>query len=65
MRDNYFRFYRSTYSHPELPPAWAVLEELSLGTVSNLLAELGTAKLGAGHVYQLIESRSLNSFLRF
>ena len=36
MRDNYFRFYGSTYSHPELPPAWAVLEELSLGTVSTM-----------------------------
>ncbi|WP_244652874.1 Abi family protein [Pseudomonas viridiflava] len=32
MRDNYFRFYGSTYARPELPPAWAVLEELSLGT---------------------------------
>ncbi|MBX8552357.1 Abi family protein [Pseudomonas cichorii] len=41
MRDNYFRFYRSTYGHPELPPAWAVLEELSLGTVSTLFNAIG------------------------
>ena len=40
-RDNYFRFYGSTYSHPELPPAWAVLEELSLGTVSTLFNAIG------------------------
>jgi abortive infection bacteriophage resistance protein len=41
MRDNYFRFYGSTYAHPELPPAWAVLEELSLGTVSTLYNAIG------------------------
>ena len=41
MRDNYFRFYGSTYAHPELPPAWAVLEELSLGTVSTLFNAIG------------------------
>lgn len=40
-RDNYFRFYGSTYAHPELPPAWAVLEELSLGTVSTLFNAIG------------------------
>ncbi|MCI3912827.1 Abi family protein [Pseudomonas viridiflava] len=41
MRDNYFRFYGSTYARPELPPAWAVLEELSLGTVSTLFNAIG------------------------
>jgi abortive infection bacteriophage resistance protein len=41
IRDNYFRFYGSTYDHPELPPAWAVLEELSLGTVSTLFNAIG------------------------
>lgn len=41
MRDNYFRFYGATYNHPELPPAWAVLEELSFGTVSTLFNALG------------------------
>lgn len=41
IRDNYFRFYGATYNHPELPPAWAVLEELSLGTVSTLFTAIG------------------------
>ena len=41
MRDNYFRFYGATYNHPELPPAWAVLEDLSLGTVSTLFNAIG------------------------
>jgi abortive infection bacteriophage resistance protein len=36
MRDNYFRYYGQTYDPPALPPAWAVLEELSLGTISRL-----------------------------
>ncbi|MGE8101460.1 Abi family protein [Pseudomonas fluorescens] len=40
-RDNYFRYYGATYAHPELPPAWAVLEELSLGTVSTLFNAIG------------------------
>ncbi|AUM67784.1 Abi family protein [Pseudomonas fluorescens] len=41
MRDNYFRYYGATYASPELPPAWAVLEELSLGTVSTLFNAIG------------------------
>ena len=41
MRDNYFRFYGATYTHPEFPPAWAVLEELSLGAVSTLFNAMG------------------------
>ncbi|HEJ6164831.1 TPA: Abi family protein [Pseudomonas aeruginosa] len=40
MRDNYFRFYGQTYSGPELPPSWAVTEELSLGTISTLYGAL-------------------------
>lgn len=35
-RDNYFRYYSHTYETPELPPAWAILEELSLGVLSRL-----------------------------
>jgi len=35
-RDNYFRYYCHTYTSPDLPPSWAVLEELSLGTLSYL-----------------------------
>jgi abortive infection bacteriophage resistance protein len=41
MRDNYFRYYGATYVFPELPPAWAILEELSLGTVSTLFNAIG------------------------
>ena len=36
MRDNYSRYYSQTYDPPELPPSWAVLEELSLGLISRL-----------------------------
>lgn len=35
-RDNYLRFYALTYSQPELPPSWAMLEELSLGALSRI-----------------------------
>ncbi|WP_018867180.1 MULTISPECIES: Abi family protein [unclassified Thioalkalivibrio] len=35
-RDNYFRYYGETYGSPELPPSWAMLEELSLGQLSHL-----------------------------
>jgi len=35
-RDNYFRYYGQTYSTPELPPSWAMLEELSIGSLSHL-----------------------------
>lgn len=35
-RDNYFRYYGQEYDQPELPPSWAVLEELSIGSLSHL-----------------------------
>lgn len=35
-RDNYFRYYGDTYDTPDLPPSWAMLEELSLGSLSRL-----------------------------
>lgn len=35
-RDNYPRFYAETYSNPDLPPSWAALEMMSLGTISHL-----------------------------
>ena len=35
-RDNYPRFYGQTYEAPQLPPSWAVVEELSLGAISHL-----------------------------
>lgn len=35
-RDNYARFYAVTYDTPALPPSWAMLEELSLGSLSRL-----------------------------
>jgi abortive infection bacteriophage resistance protein len=41
-RDNYFRYYGDTYDEPVLPPSWAMLEELSLGSLSRLYA--GIAK---------------------
>ncbi|MDT8321825.1 MAG: Abi family protein [Xanthomonadales bacterium] len=40
MRDNYFRFYAETYTDPQLPPAWAMAEELSLGGISHLYSGL-------------------------
>ncbi|MDD1965034.1 Abi family protein [Pseudomonas sp. NPDC090203] len=43
-RDNYFRFYGATYSAPQLPPAWAMLEEMSLGTVSTLFRALARSR---------------------
>lgn len=36
MRDNYFRFYGARYREPPLPPSWAAMEELSLGSISHL-----------------------------
>lgn len=39
-RDNYFRFYGHTYNSPDLPPSWAITEELSLGTISTLYGSL-------------------------
>lgn len=40
QRDNYFRYYGQTYHQPELPPSWAMLEELSIGALSHLYAGL-------------------------
>lgn len=43
-RDNYFRFYGATYDDPQLPPAWAMLEEMSLGTVSTLFRAIARSR---------------------
>jgi len=40
MRDNYSRFYAVCYSEPPLPPSWAAMEELSLGSISHLFQGL-------------------------
>lgn len=40
MRDNYARFYAVCYSEPLLPPSWAAMEELSLGSISHLFQGL-------------------------
>ncbi len=41
-QEHYFRHYGLTYDTPELPPGWAMMEELSLGQLSRLFA--GIAK---------------------
>jgi|SRR5690625_2349582 len=35
-RENYCRYYTTKYFPPKLPPSWAVIEELSLGSLSHL-----------------------------
>lgn len=40
MRDNYSRFYGATYGNPDLPPSWAIFEDLSMGTVSKMFQGL-------------------------
>ncbi|MBA6408959.1 Abi family protein [Pseudoalteromonas sp. 5Ae-yellow] len=36
QRENYCRYYVSHYNEPNLPPCWAVIEELTLGELSHL-----------------------------
>jgi len=43
-RDNYFRYYGQTYYEPSLPPSWAMLEELSVGSLSHLYAGIARDK---------------------
>lgn len=40
-RDNYMRYYAETYNEPAFPPSWAMVEELSLGSISHLYKGLG------------------------
>lgn len=40
QRENYFRFYLNNYNQPELPPCWAIMEELTLGELSHLFKGL-------------------------
>lgn len=40
-RDNYIRYYSQTYTAPVLPPFWAAVETMSLGSVSHLFQGLG------------------------
>ena len=36
VRENYARFYQHTYDSPKLMPGWAMVEELTLGSISHL-----------------------------
>ena len=36
VRENYARFYQHTYDSPQLMPGWAMVEELTLGSISHL-----------------------------
>ncbi|WP_318518834.1 Abi family protein [Photobacterium leiognathi] len=36
MRENYPRFYQHTYTSPRLMPSWAMVEELTFGSISHL-----------------------------
>jgi abortive infection bacteriophage resistance protein len=38
--ETFINHYYQTYSHPELPPSWMVIEVMSLGTLSNIYASL-------------------------
>ncbi len=40
QRENYLRFYPSQYDYPRLLPNWAMLEELSLGSISHMFKGL-------------------------
>ncbi|MDM1716620.1 MULTISPECIES: Abi family protein [Pseudomonadota] len=39
-RENYCRYYTTKYFPPKLPPGWALIEELSLGSLSHLYSGL-------------------------
>lgn len=36
QRENYCRYYVNNYNAPDLPPSWAIIEELTLGELSHL-----------------------------
>ncbi|RTE85926.1 MULTISPECIES: Abi family protein [Gammaproteobacteria] len=36
VRENYARFYQHSYDSPKLMPGWAMVEELTLGSISHL-----------------------------
>ncbi len=36
QRENYCRYYVNNYNVPDLPPSWAIIEELTLGELSHL-----------------------------
>jgi abortive infection bacteriophage resistance protein len=36
QRENYCRYYVNHYNEPNLPPCWAIIEELTLGDLSHL-----------------------------
>ena len=40
IRENYPRFYQSTYEFPRLMPGWAMAEELTFGSISHLFRGL-------------------------
>jgi abortive infection bacteriophage resistance protein len=41
-RESFIHHYYETYSHPDLPPSWMVVEVMSLGTLSSIYASLAS-----------------------
>lgn len=63
-RDNYPRFYAETYTEPELPPTWSLVEELSLGEISHLYKGLSQDKDRKGIARRFgIQQKVLGSWL--
>lgn len=59
------RHYYDTYSSPEYPPGWVVLEELSLGMVSRLYALLSIKNRRAiGSAFSGLDERIVTSWMR-
>lgn len=56
-------YYYSTYSSPDLPPSWIIMELLSLGTVSRLFSLLVPEERKAiAHIFK-IKERYLTSWI--
>ena len=58
------RHYRSTYSYPEYPPSWIVIEVLSFGTCSILFAHLRKRQIALASKELGLEPKLLVSWMQ-
>jgi abortive infection bacteriophage resistance protein len=63
-KDVFLRHYYDTYSFPDLPPSWVMMETVSLGTISRMLSFLTDENRKAISLFFKVDEKAFVSWIR-
>lgn len=63
-KDIFLKHYYETYSFPDLPPSWIVMETISMGTVAKILSFLTIENRKAIALFFKVQERAFVSWIR-